>query len=317
VSEPGNRPQTREFVLVAALCAAVVIASLIFQPQIAVNNGQGWDGAFYYQMAEQAAGGKPIATEAPFVYRVLVPLAAATLFANDLMLGFKVVNATAILATIVLLVLWLRLHIDSWLLRVVLVALFMTQWTGPLRTFFWYPVLVDYWLLPGVLAGLLIIDRLRRGGRQVVWVPLLCLVSMLAVSVRESGLLIPLAGVFTYNPIGGRLTDLPARFRDLLAIPRALALPVLASVAVFGLVRLAVMSSSSYGFAREAVRWLLRKSPNNYAQAWLIAYGPILVLPIFYWRACWQFLRHHQAEAVFLGALTVISWIGGVTRSAS
>jgi hypothetical protein len=71
----------------------------------------------------------------------------------------------------------------------------VTQWTGPLRTFFWYPVLVDYWLLPAVLAGLLIVERLRQGGRWAVWLPLLCPVSMLAVTVRESGLLIPLAAL--------------------------------------------------------------------------------------------------------------------------
>jgi hypothetical protein len=47
------------------------------------------------------------------------------------------------------------------------------------------------------------------------------------------------------------------------------------------------------------------------ANTWLIAYGPILVLPFFYWRACWQFLRDHQAEAAFLVALFGISWIGG------
>jgi hypothetical protein len=77
-----------------------------------------------------------------------------------------------------------------------LIGLFVTQWTGPFRTFFWYPVLVDYWLLPAVLAGLLIVERLRRGGRRAVWLPLLCLVSILAVTVRESGLLIPLAVTF-------------------------------------------------------------------------------------------------------------------------
>jgi hypothetical protein len=304
----------RETALVAALSAVVVIASLVFQPQIAVNAGQGWDGAVYYRMAEEVHSGGPVIAEAPFVYRVLVPLAAASLFPNDLMLGFKVVNALAIAITIVLMVVWLRLHLDSWLVRAVVIGLFLTQWTGPLRTYFWYPVLVDYWLLPAVLAGLLIVDRLRQGGRRVIWLPLLCLVSVFAVAVRESGLLIPLAALCTYNPIcpmGGRLVNVPARLRDLLAIPRLLVLPVMAGAGVFGLLRLVLVSTSSYGFARATVGWLLRKWPNTYAQGWLIAYGPILVLPIFYWRASWQFLRTHQAEAAFLAALTVLSWIGG------
>ena len=43
-------------------------------------------------IAEEVHSGQPIVGAAPFVYRVLVPLAAATLFPNDLMLGFKVVR---------------------------------------------------------------------------------------------------------------------------------------------------------------------------------------------------------------------------------
>jgi hypothetical protein len=139
-SAAQRRENWREAALVVALCTMVVIASLAFHPQIAVNGGQGWDGRFYYRIAEEIGTGQPIVTEAPFVYRILVPLAAAILVLNDLMLGFKVVNAVAVAATIMLMVVWLRLYLASWVIRVVVIGLFVIQWTGPLRTFFWYPV---------------------------------------------------------------------------------------------------------------------------------------------------------------------------------
>ena len=71
------------------------IDNVRLQPQLAVNDGEGWDGASYYMLADEAAHGLPMTTSAPFVYRVGVPLMAAALFPGDLMLGFKVVNAVA------------------------------------------------------------------------------------------------------------------------------------------------------------------------------------------------------------------------------
>jgi ferric-dicitrate binding protein FerR (iron transport regulator) len=49
-SAAQRRENWREAALVVALCAVVVLASLAFQPQIAVNGGQGWDGRFYYRI---------------------------------------------------------------------------------------------------------------------------------------------------------------------------------------------------------------------------------------------------------------------------
>lgn len=311
VSVTGGLGHWREAGVVGVLCAAVVAASLIFQRQIAVNGGRGWDGNFYYLMAEQAGSGQQIITDAPFVYRLFVPLAAATGSPGDVMLGFKIVNAVAIAVTIVLMVIWLRLHLTSWLVRVVVMGLFVTQWVGPLRTYFWYPVLVDYWLFPAVLAGLLIIERLRSGGRRTVWLPVLCLISLFAVTIREAGLLIPLAVLFAYNPISGPLMRLRERARDLLAIPRSLAIPVLVGGATLVAIRLIVVATGSYSFLVAAGHWLLTVGPDAYALAWLIAFGPVLMLPIFYWRACARFLRDHQALALFLVAVAGVSWIGG------
>jgi hypothetical protein len=311
VAEARARDGWREYAVVGALSLAVAAVSFLFQPQIAVNNGQGWDGRFYYRMAEEFVTGQPIVTEGPFVYRLFAPFAAAVLSPSDLMLGFEVVNAVAIVLTIVLMVAWFRLHLTSWTVRIVLMALFLTQWTGPVRAYFWYPVLSDYWLVPVLLAGLLVTDRLRRGGRLPVWLPILTFLTVVGVTMRESALLIAVAALFTYNPITGRLSDLADRAHDLLRIPRVLALPGLLGAATFGVIHLLVTSTTSYAFARAAAGWLLRKWPNTYLQAWLIAFGPILVVPIFYWRACLRFLWDHQDVAAFLLALAGLSYIGG------
>src|SRR6266542_6183142 len=84
-----------EAILALAMFALVNVVSAVLQPQIAVNNGQGWDGAAYYAVAEQISHGQAPTAETPFVYRVGTPVLAELLFKNDLLLGFKVVNLLA------------------------------------------------------------------------------------------------------------------------------------------------------------------------------------------------------------------------------
>jgi hypothetical protein len=212
---------------------------------------------------------------------------------------------------VALLALWLRRHLATFWVRGTVMVLFLAQWTEPLRTFFWYPVLVDYWLVAAILAGLLIIDRMRDGGRLAVWVPALCAVTAVAVAVREIGLIIPLAALFTHNPISGAVWKLGARLRDVRRVRLLLwvALPVgLATVAVGHAL---ATGTGTYDFVRSVGYWALTKSPAALVLGWLVSYGPVLLLPVLCWRVCARWLREHQPEAVFLAAIVVISWIGG------
>jgi hypothetical protein len=295
---------------IGLLTVVVAALSFITQPQITVNDGQGWDGSSYFAVASQMAAGQPVVGEAPFVYRILVP-AAAALFGPDIMTGFRVVNMVAVIVIVILMTIWLRTHFTIPWLRVVLMALFLVQWTEPVRAVFWYPVLVDYWLVAALLAGLLCIDRLRTGGRLVVWVPVLGAVTLVAVGVREIGLLIPVAALFTGNPLTGAVWRLRARLADLRAVPPVLLVPVAAGGAAAAGVRLLATGVGSYDFVRTVGYWLLYKNPLNYLLGWFLSYGPVLVLPLICWRACGRHLRDHQAEAVFLVGLLGVAYVGG------
>lgn len=308
---PATDDRWREAATIALITVAVAAATFIYQPQIAVNGGRGWDGSFYYTMAEEVGRGGRVLAEAPFVYRLLVPALAGTLSPGDVMTGFKVVNGVAVLLVVALLAVWLRRHLRAFWVRVTVMALFMAQWTEPLRTFFWYPVLVDYWLVAAILAGLLIIDRLRAGGRSAVWVPALCAVTVVAVAVREIGMIIPLAALFTHNPVRGAVWKLGARLREARGVraPLWAALPIgLVTVATGHLM---AVGTGTYDFVRSVGYWVLTKSPAALVLGWLVSYGPVLLLPVLAWRECARWLRDHQAEAVFLLGVAAVSWIGG------
>ena len=65
------------------------IASQVYQPQITYNNGQSFDGVFYYRVAYQLSNGLKASSEAPFVYRIGTPFLVGLFFKNDLLAGLK------------------------------------------------------------------------------------------------------------------------------------------------------------------------------------------------------------------------------------
>jgi hypothetical protein len=83
-----------------------------------------------------------------------------------------------------------------------------------------------------------------------------------------------------------------------------------AGVAAAG-VRLLATPTGNYNFVIAVGHWILTKSPLTYLLGWFLSYGPVLLLPLLYWRACGRYLREHQAEAVFLAGLVVVAYIGG------
>jgi hypothetical protein len=212
---------------------------------------------------------------------------------------------------VALMVVWLRAHFRSAPLRVLLVVLFLAHWTEPLRSWAWYPVLVDYWFAAAVLAGLLVVERLRAGGRRAVWVPVLCLVTAAAVAIREIGLLLAVAALFATDPLRGRPWRLRERLADLRTVPPALWLPLPAAALAAVAGRVLAVGVGPYDVVRSAGYWLLRKGPVPFLLAWFVSYGPVLLAPLLCWRACARHLRAHQAQAVFLAGLAVVSWIGG------
>src|SRR5215471_15199780 len=110
-------PLRFELAIVLAMFVLVNIVSAFSQVQIGVNDGKGWDGAWYVTVAQEISSGKPLVAEAPFVYRVGTPFLAALVDKDNLILGFKVVNLAANVTLTVLLMLWLRLFVRDWRVR--------------------------------------------------------------------------------------------------------------------------------------------------------------------------------------------------------
>jgi hypothetical protein len=151
-----------ELVIRLALFLLINWTSLIFQDPISLNGGQGWDGVSYVKVARQLAAHQTPGADAPFVYRIGTPLLVSIYFENDILFGFKVINLIANLITTVLFVFWLRLNLNDWKIRLLLTALFLLMWHGPIRFVYYYAAYTDPWLFVALLSGLIGIQLLKE-----------------------------------------------------------------------------------------------------------------------------------------------------------
>jgi uncharacterized integral membrane protein len=199
-----------EMVIILAVFFVTNIASQVFQLHITYNNGQSFDGVFYYRVAYQFSKRIKPSSEAPFVYRLGTPFLVSVFFKNDLLFGFKPVNITANLLSTILLVFWLRFHLSDWRIRTLLVILFITQWHGPVRFTYYDPAFTDPWLFVFLLIGLIGIQKIKVLSENsknyivkssLIGIGLLGLISFIGVVFREAVLIIPFALIFITNPI--------------------------------------------------------------------------------------------------------------------
>ena len=306
-----------DVLITLALFVAVNVASFYFQKPLTYNQGRGWDGWVYHSVAEQFKAEKWPIGEAPFVYRIGTPLVVAAFFGDNLLTGFKVVNVCANLVTTLLFLCWLRLYLRDWRIRLLMTALFMLAWHGPVRFVYFYPALCDNGLFVFLMAGLLSIQKLRAapgiGGFFT-----LAIITLAGVIVREVMIIIPLAALFVSNPLVlSRPTDTSWLFaqaeRAWRRFPWWALLPLAAALLGMLCVRWVVTPHPSipYEFFGTALWWLYNKSLLLYAQAWFVTFGPIIVAPIYFWRESWQFLARNQFQLVFLVGVAAAAWIGG------
>jgi hypothetical protein len=274
------------FVLVAALCLA-------FQKPLTYHDGQGWDGVSYFQMAQSIASHERPSAIGPFAFRLGTPALVAWLFPGNLLLGFKLINLAACLLSTALLTLWLRRFIENPWLRLALIAAYLTQWHAPLRFTAHYAAYTDPWLFVFVLGALLIITPFAARNERL-----------------SEGVAVLAAG-------GGCVGAL---FREaVIAVPLALFLasrgrqwlPLLGGILGIVATHLLATQTDSYSFARTVGQWTYNKPLPVYVHGLFIAFGPALVLPIYFWRTAAEWLKSQPVLAWTLAIFLVLGWVGG------
>lgn len=319
ISLPSKRLENAlEVIAILTVFVIVNLASQAFQKPISVNGGKGWDGVTYYAVAEHLSKAYRPKGEAPFVYRIGTPL-LASLFSNalreDLILGFHTVNIVSNIITVALLALWLRLYLDNAMIRTAMVLLFVTQWHSPVRFVYFYPVYTDPWSFCFLIAGLVGIYsfRIRPTLPKMCY---LALVSLAGVMFRETVLVIPIALLFSANPViqQGDLFSQPVSLWFAKVIKKLTPMsicPLICATLGLLIVRLIALPTNDYSFLIKAFKWAYRKPILTYLTAWFITFGPLIIVAIYDWRQNVHFLRDNQYLLIYLASFAVLGWVGG------
>ena len=177
-----------------------------------------------------------------------------------------------------------------------------------MRFTYYDPTYVDPWWFVFLLAGLILIQRMKslvdlmkvkgnikNNREKILLVVGMGVVSFVGVIFREVALILPLAFVFITNPIPS-LQQILHPLQDgnlgkLIQKPFYLALvPLLLGVGATLLVHRLATQYNDYSFLATALDWAYNKPALTYLHAFFITYGPLILIPLCFWRQTRRFL---------------------------
>lgn len=299
-----------EWAWIVLACLLLNLTYTATQPVDHFNSAFGAGGRAYQSMAANALQGHPLQEVAPFVYRVGMPLLATGLAETldwVIRTGFHRLNLGFNVLSVLFLTLLLRRHVDSAFARLVVIVAFLVAPHSPVRLSYFHPVAVDAPVLAGLLAGLLGIDWFRA--RPCVW-RAAALAMFVAVGVAFHEALMVIGVCVLFVPLPGTA---PMGWRDRWAAMErsGVWLPLVGGIASLVVIHAWVVATpSDYSASAEVIRWSGDKSLLQYGLAWWLVFGPLLAVPIYYWRRSAAFLGEQLEFLAYLTVFVVAAWIG-------
>jgi hypothetical protein len=285
---------------------AFVLASLTFASTQPVHprEGLGEEGQIYHAMAKAMPRELPPTGVAPYVYRLGMPLAAATVAKSldwVIAAGFDRLDLVFGALSVVLLTILLQRHVESMFARLVVIIAFIVEPHSPVRLSYMHPLSTDSAVMAGLLAGLITIEwfHSRPSPARAVMLSLLVAVG---VTFHELMLIIGVCALWMPRPADSR-----GRFA---AMERSGAwLPMISGTIALVAIRAWIEPTpSDYSLVRELTRGFTEKSVLQIALAWFLVFGPLLALAAYFWKSTFEYLRERPVFVTYLLLCVVWAW---------
>jgi len=299
-----------QYLIVVLLFITVNLISFFTQQRINVNDGKGWDGVEYFEIAKKFSEGKEISGPSPLVYRLGTPFLASIIDKNDLLNGFFIANLAANFLSLLLIFAYLKIYLKNFYVIIALLIFCLFHWMCNTRFIYYYPSITDPWGLAFLLSGLILIEKYRRD-KSNVNIFFLCLIIFTGVLFREFVLIIPIAFLFVNNPFDKK--DLFfINLRKLFSEDKIKFLPLVAGGAGVLVTRLVSENTATdYSFLKTVVYFIYNKSLTQYIHAWFFAVGPAIALLVYFYKEIFRFVFENQYMLILLAGAFVLSFTGG------
>jgi len=299
-----------QYSIVVLLFLAVNLISFFSQQRINVNDGKGWDGVEYFEIAKKFSEGKVVSGPAPLVYRLGTPFLASLIDKNDLLNGFFITNLTANLLSLLLTFAYLKIYLKNFYVIIALLLFYLFHWMCNTRFIYFYPSITDPWGLTFLLSGLILIEKYRRD-KSNTCILFMCLISFIGVLFREFVIIIPIAFLFVDNPFDKK--DLFfINLRNFFFEDKIKFLPLAAGIAGVLLTRLFTENTGTdYSFLKTVIYFIYNKSLTQYIHAWFFAVGPAVAFLVFFYKVVFRFTFENQYMLILLSGAFVLSFTGG------
>lgn len=306
------------------------------QPRISLNDGQGWDGAYYFKISEQILkGANPVVGELPFINRPGTPFLVAhysRISGTNLLDSALVVNLAGIYLTVILLLFWLRIFINKFWLRGLLCFLFMMAWHVPLRMSFYDPMATDAWGAVWFMAGILLLSAIRKrynlnkNKAFAGYILVFSFVVAVGSLFRESNAVLSLALFFVLNPLRGfknlsvksmTFSNLRNSFRKIWKLYYSRQTVFLFIPLIFVVLANRILSDfilveeRDYSYLKYAFRWFYTKSLPEYLLGIFNACGPLILLLPFFLKEIKVLLWERQELFLLIIIAFLFGFVGG------
>lgn len=311
MATPSSVSRAAEWSWVLLAFVAVNLLYATTQP-VHPREGLGEGGQAYHAMAKAMPRELSPSAVAPYAHRLGLPLAAAALAKSKdwvIAAGFDRLNLVFNALSVVLLTVLLRRHVDGVFARIAVIIAFLVEPHSPVRLSYLHPISTDAVVLAVLLAGMVAIEWFQAAPspRRASFVAVLVAGG---VAFHEAALLIGvclLVGPLIQQPWSGR------GFEKLRQLDRTGAwLPLLSGLAMLAVMHAWVSPTPSpYSVVSVVTQSFQQGSVVRYGLSWLLVFGPLLVLPSYFWNSSARFLRDQPVFLIYLVACCGWAWVGG------
>lgn len=259
-----------------------------FQSKISINDNLGYDGVYYFELANQFKNNEKLETNAPFIYRIGTPF-LASLFENITQAFFYINIIFSILSSLLVFILLTQYLNYSY--SIFLSILYQLHWVSGVRYILFDPIGVDYIALCFMFSGLILFKLSIKENLKIFF---LFIMSIIGVMFREIALIPSIVYLFI-------------NFRN----DKKSLIPFFFSIFSYILILLFIDKTNDYNSLIAALKWFYIKGIGTFTLSLFNLFGLLVIIPFVFMKSTKELIKSNKIISIPFFIIIILGLIGG------